>query len=103
MDPYTRDVFPAPKQLVSNGKFAFGTFNSAFEVVNPLDARSPLGLPLPRWVKHLRLKEWQAVQLGNADWFMLAVDHPGRLRAGGFGLYAPIPRHGANQRPGDQE
>lgn len=73
MTLHMRAVFPAPKQLVSDGKFAFGTFNSAFEVVNPLDAHSPLGLPLPRWVKHLRLKEWQAVQMGNADWFMLAV------------------------------
>ncbi|MBI9085590.1 MAG: DUF2804 domain-containing protein [Desulfobacterales bacterium] len=73
MDPYSREVLPAPKQLVSKGRFAFGTFNSAFEIVNPLDAHSPLGLPLPRWVKHLRLKEWQAVQMGNADWFMLAV------------------------------
>jgi hypothetical protein len=62
MAPYTREVLSPPKCLVTSGQFRFGTFNDAFETVNPLDATNPLGLPLPRWMKNWRLKEWQALQ-----------------------------------------
>lgn len=73
MKEYHREVRPAPEKMVEEGRFNFGTFNSPFRIVNPLEAKKPLGLPLPGFIKDLRLKEWQAFQLGDQDNFMLAV------------------------------
>ncbi len=70
---YSREILPPPDSLVRNGTIHFGSFTGPFRVVNPLDAARPFGLPLPRFMKNLRLKEWQAFQLGNRDYFMLAV------------------------------
>jgi hypothetical protein len=68
-----RELRPAPDSLVTNGKFAFGTFTTQFKNVNPLSADRPLGTWLPKPMLDFRLKEWQAFQLGNSRWFMLAV------------------------------
>jgi hypothetical protein len=70
---YSRPITPAPRRLVENGRTNFGTFSSDFEEVNPLDASRVFGVPVPRFAKNMRLKEWQAYQLGNADCFLLAV------------------------------
>ena len=68
-----RDLDVAPKNLVTKGKFHFGTYKDQFRSVNPLDAKNPLGCWLPRPVLNFRLKEWQAFQLGNERWFILVV------------------------------
>lgn len=70
---YSRKILPAAHSLVTDGKFNFGTFDGPFTLINPLDASRVFGFPVPRFLKYLRLKEWQAFQLGNADFFMLAV------------------------------
>lgn len=59
--------------LVEDGRTNFGTFSSDFEEINPLDADRVFGVPVPRFAKFMRLKEWQAYQLGNRDCFILAV------------------------------
>ncbi|HNV48545.1 MAG TPA: DUF2804 domain-containing protein [Spirochaetota bacterium] len=71
--PYRREVLPPPESLVTNGRFNLGTFNGPIANVNPLDARRPLGVPLPRALAGFRLKEWEALQLGNEQCFMLVV------------------------------
>ena len=76
-----RELKPVPESLVTNGKFNFGTFNSQFQKVNPLDAVRPLGIPLPKSLLSFRLKEWQAFQLGNKRWFMLAVLYNAKFSA----------------------
>jgi hypothetical protein len=82
MDGYTgRELLTAPESLVENGKLHFGTFRNQFRNVNPLDARSPLGCWLPRPFLSFRLKEWQAFQLGNERWFMLAVLYNAKVSA----------------------
>ena len=70
---YSRAIEDAPDRLVTNGKINFGTFNGPIEIVNPLDAAGVFGVPVPRFVKYLRLKEWQAFQLGSEECFMLVV------------------------------
>jgi len=57
------------EQLVTNGQFEFGIFNEPIRNVNFLDADILPGYYLPRWVKNLRLKEFQAFQAGNKDFF----------------------------------
>ena len=82
MAEYTeRLIRPAPENLVSGGKFEFGTFSSQFKQVNPLDADRPLGAWLPRPLLDGRLKEWQAFQLGNSRWFMLVVLYSAKVSA----------------------
>jgi len=76
-----RELLTAPDNLVDGGKFHFGTFKSQFRNVNPLDARAPLGCPLPRPFLSFRLKEWQAFQLGNERWFILAVLYNAKVSA----------------------
>src|SRR4030042_5270287 len=76
-----RELLQVPESLVTGGKFNFGTFNGQFQRVNPLDAERPLGIWLPRPLLNFRLKEWQAFQLGNSRWFMLAVLYNAKVSA----------------------
>jgi hypothetical protein len=76
-----RELRTAPDNLVTNGKFTFGTFSSQFKRVNPLEAGNPLGMWLPKPFLDFRLKEWQAFQLGNSRWFMLAVLYNAKVSA----------------------
>lgn len=55
-----------PPALVTNGAYNFGTYNAPIPSVNPLD----MSTDRTRWLRNLRLKEWQAFQLGNDEWFM---------------------------------
>lgn len=70
---YSRPIKPAPESLVEGGSTNFGTFSTPFADVNPLDASRVFGLPVPRFMKYMRLKEWQAYQFGNSDCFILVV------------------------------
>ncbi len=82
MNDYSpRPLLPAPEMLVTGGKYNFGTFSSQFKKVNPLDADKPLGMWLPRAALSFRLKEWQAFQLGNDRWFLLAVLYNAKISA----------------------
>jgi Protein of unknown function (DUF2804) len=51
---------PAPRHLVADGRQRFGRFSGPPDKTNLIDARY-LGLPRP--LRRLRLKEWQAVQI----------------------------------------
>ena len=48
-------------------------------MVNPLDAKRPLGYAAPKALVRYRLKEWQAFQLGNRRWFILVVLYDARF------------------------
>ncbi len=39
MNKYTREVLPAPREVVTNGHCNMGTFNGFIEHVNLLDAK----------------------------------------------------------------
>ena len=71
--PYCRAVDSPPEALVRDGRFCFGTFNEPFRIVNPEDASRPLGAAMPRFVNRFRLKEWEAFQLGNDDYFLVGA------------------------------
>ncbi len=70
---YRRKIEPAPERLVENGKIRFGCFNDAIRYVNLDEAKGPYKLPLPGRLQGLQLREWQAFQLGNQDYFMLVA------------------------------
>lgn len=74
MKEYRREVLPAPREAVTDGQCNMGTFNGFIDHVNPLDAKKPLGFHAPRAFNYLRLKEWEALQIANDEWFIcLAV------------------------------
>lgn len=54
-----------------DGRYRFGTYDGAVAKVNPLDAAGS-GF-LRRGLRNLRLKEWEAFQLGDDDWFALGA------------------------------
>lgn len=63
-----RTIRPAQERLVVDGKAQFGVFDGPFRHANLIDVN--MGVPLPRKLKSLRLKEWQAFQFGNDDVFV---------------------------------
>ena len=71
MNKYRREVLPAPREAVTNGHCNMGTFNGFIEHVNLLDAKKPLGFKASRVFNYLRLKEWEALEIANDEWFIL--------------------------------
>lgn len=65
-----RVIQPTPKALVIGGRTQFGTFSSPFPLVNPTDADAFAGAPFSKRWQHLRLKEWQAFQIGSPRYFV---------------------------------
>ncbi|MDP2790174.1 MAG: DUF2804 domain-containing protein [Rectinemataceae bacterium] len=62
-----------PEALVRDGNLILGSWEGVPGKANLLDIKHPYHYPLPRFLKRLRLKEWQAVEAGDEDWFLIAV------------------------------
>lgn len=58
--------------LVKNGQIEFGTFSTPIENVNLLDAKI-CKTNLPKFLKNIRLKEFQAFMGGDENYFFLAA------------------------------
>jgi hypothetical protein len=75
-----RALLDAPARLVDGGRIRFGTFDRPIPDVNLIDAQ-PWSVPLPRPLRALRLKEWQAFQLGTPRWFVAVALFDAKLLA----------------------
>lgn len=62
----------APPALVVNGRYQFGTYDGPIPIINPLDAATRWPA-LTRPIRNLGLKEWEAFQLGDDEWFVLGA------------------------------
>lgn len=73
--PLERRRDPAPEALVVGGEYRFGTYDGPIERINPLDVVTTPGVRgrLERAGRNARLKEWEAFQLGDDDWFVLGA------------------------------
>ncbi len=60
-----------PPALVVDGRYRFGTYDGPIGRINPLDVAG--SNPLRRRLRDLRLKEWEAFQLGDDQWFVLGA------------------------------
>lgn len=88
MENYTREVLRNPGELVTDGKFNFGTYRECFERVNPLDVEMPFGRKTNRLYNNKRLKEWQAFQIGNEEYFVLLCIYDAKfLATAHFAIY----------------
>jgi hypothetical protein len=83
-----RTILPGPKKLVENGQYQLGCFDSPVQVANLLDYPSPYQLPLPRSIKALQLREWQAFQIMGKDHFiMVAIYNAKKVSLAQFIVY----------------
>jgi len=60
---YTREIQIPRISPVENGRPLQGTWMRAFEDVDLLDIRKPYPFPLPRWIKNMRIKEWESFNI----------------------------------------
>ncbi|HLP22389.1 MAG TPA: DUF2804 domain-containing protein [Chitinophagales bacterium] len=70
---YSRPITTAPEQLVTNGNYNLGCFNTPVKKANLIDYPNPYKLPLPKALKGLQLREWQAFQLHGKDHFIMVA------------------------------
>jgi hypothetical protein len=75
-----RELLDTPTRLVEAGRIRFGTFDRPIADVNLIDAQ-PWSVPVPRSLRALRLKEWQAFQLGTPRWFVAVALFDAKLLA----------------------
>ncbi len=73
MANYSRPVTKAPEKLVENGKYNLGCFNTPVRRANLIDYTAPYKLPLPRALRGLQLREWQAFQIQGKDHFIMVA------------------------------
>ncbi len=66
-------VKPPYSVVDKEGKFNLGTFSEPFESLNMLDAYQPLGFPMAKWFKKLRLKDWEAVEVAFDEGFLVSA------------------------------
>lgn len=91
MKNYSREIFSSPSDLVTQGQIQFGCFDDSIKNLNFLDAKRPFGFPVPKLFKYMRLKEWQAMQLGNENYFiLLALYNAKALSVNQFILYDKV-------------
>jgi hypothetical protein len=70
---YSREIAEKRKSPVENGKPAAGTWTASFEEVDLMDIERPFRWPLPRWMRDLRIKEWQSFFVQNDHLCLHAV------------------------------
>lgn len=70
-----------PAALVIGGRHQIGSYDGPVPVVNPLDVVTAPGWRgrLARMARDLRMKEWEAFQLGNDEWFVLGAVYDAKL------------------------
>lgn len=61
----------APKELVTNGIANYGSYHEFIKNINLLDRKTEHFIP--RVLKNFRLKEWEAIQLFNDDFFIISA------------------------------
>lgn len=61
---------PSPEAIVKDGKSVFGAFEGAIKNLNIDEAKRPLGIPVPRFINNLRVKEWEAYEVSFDEGFL---------------------------------
>ena len=83
-----REIKKAPTNLVENGQYNLGCFNTPVQNANLLDIPSAFNLPLPRLLKSIQLREWQAFQIKDGDHFvMMAIYNAKKISLVQFIVY----------------
>ncbi len=76
MNQYHRDLLLPDERPVEEGICSMGTYWAPFTELNLLEAEKPLGALVPSCFKSFRLKEWEAFQISDENYFIcLAVSN----------------------------
>ncbi|MCL2044267.1 MAG: DUF2804 domain-containing protein [Treponema sp.] len=67
---YTREILAPRGSPIEYGVPLPGTWNKAFTRVDLLEINKPYPVPLPRWLKDYRIKEWESFSIQD-DHFLL--------------------------------
>jgi hypothetical protein len=70
---YTRELLPPRASPIEDGSPVIGTWDRAFEKVDLQEIKKPYGYPLPRWISHWRIKEWQSFCVHNDSYLLKAI------------------------------
>ncbi|OHE74662.1 MAG: hypothetical protein A2413_16565, partial [Treponema sp. RIFOXYC1_FULL_61_9] len=58
---------------LENNRPVHGTWTRPFDDVDPLGVARPFALPLPRWMRNYRVKEWQSFQAQDERYYLTAA------------------------------
>ena len=79
---YYREVKGNIQSVVDeDGSFNFGTYKSPIPNINMLSAKNPLGFKATKGFNNMRLKEWEAFQLGNDNLFIFGAVYDAKISA----------------------
>ncbi|MDR2143992.1 MAG: DUF2804 domain-containing protein, partial [Treponema sp.] len=67
---YEREILEPLPSPVQNGEFIQGTWNRAFREADLLGIHKPYRIPLPRWAREGRLKEWESFVVQNSRYHL---------------------------------
>lgn len=70
---YHREIQDTKPSPVLNGKIIPGTWNRAFDDINLLAIKKAYPVPLPKWLKNYRIKEWQSFHVQDENYYLYAV------------------------------
>jgi hypothetical protein len=73
MSIYTRKLKSAPAVLYGETGFEFASFDKPIVNPNLINAQRPYMIPLPRALKWMQLREWQAFQISNGTHFVMVA------------------------------
>jgi hypothetical protein len=69
---YTREIQAPRASPIENGKPLPGTWTRPFEEVDLLSIQRPFSLPIPRWMRDWRIKEWESFAVQDDRFFIIA-------------------------------
>jgi hypothetical protein len=70
---YTREIQPPRFSPIENGVPLQGTWIKAFEEVDLLDIQKPYPVPLPSWIRDIRVKEWESFIIQDDRFLLFAM------------------------------
>jgi hypothetical protein len=89
MEQYpARNITKAPERLVVDGEYKLGCFDTPVKQANLLDVKSYCEFPCQKLLKFLALREWQAFQIKDGDYFvMIAIYNAKKISLVQFIVY----------------
>jgi hypothetical protein len=70
---YKREIEAPRASPINEGKPLQGTWTSAFEDVDLLAIQHPFSIPFPRWMKDIRIKEWESLVVQDERLYLNAL------------------------------
>jgi hypothetical protein len=70
---YIREILAPRGTPIENGIPLQGTWTEAFEDVDLLSIQGPFSVPLPKWMRDCRIKEWESFVIQDDHFYLEAI------------------------------